>query len=303
MAFESLATMSSTSLNSTLRFVHANGASLFFIFMYYHIGRGLYFGSFRKKHTWQVGVTILLLTIATAFLGYVLPWGQMSFWGASVIVGLISAIPALGNSIAAFLWGGMSVTDRTANRFFTLHFLLPFILSALVLIHLAFLHTSGSRNPTGSISPRRNLFINKYATKDAIGVLCALIFLIYLASFEQDTLGDPENFTLANPAVTPMHIIPEWYYLFAYAILRAIPRKLGGVVALVLRITVLYTLPLTSPDQTRNTPIFKFVFWAFIVITSALTWIGAKPVEEPYVFTSQILSTLYFSYFFIIILK
>lgn len=284
-----------------LRTIHANGASAFFICLYLHTARGLYFGSYRFIHTWNIGVIILLLTMATAFLGYVLPWGQISFWGATVITNLLSAIPYCGQSIVEWLWGGFAVGNPTLSRFFTLHFLLPFIITALVLVHLIFLHETGSNNPIGL---NRNFdkipFHPYFSIKDIAGFFILLYLLIILSIHNPYLLGDPDNFIPANPISTPAHIKPEWYFLFAYAILRSIPNKLGGVVALVLSILIFLILPLTRNYRFRSSSIYplrKVFFWRFIVIASLLTWIGARPVEEPFVEIGQILTVLYFLFF------
>jgi len=286
-----------------IRTIHANGASLFFICIYLHIGRGIYYNSYNLVETWIIGVIILFIVIATAFLGYVLPWGQISFWGATVITNLLSAIPYLGTSVVQWLWGGFAVDNATLTRFFTFHFMLPFIISALVIIHLLFLHQTGSNNPLGT---NRNLdkipFHPYFTLKDVVGFIWILIILVSLSLLHPYILGDPDNFTPANPLVTPIHIQPEWYFLFAYAILRSIPNKLGGVIALVISIAILIILPFTNKRKFSSNkiyPINKFLFWRFLVIVIILTWIGARPVEPPYILTGQILTVLYFSYFII----
>nr|UFR82862.1 cytochrome b [Goliathus goliatus]UFR82901.1 cytochrome b [Mecynorhina torquata ugandensis] len=286
-----------------LRTLHANGASFFFICIYIHIGRGLYYSSYNLHLTWTIGVLILFLVMATAFLGYVLPWGQMSFWGATVITNLLSAIPYLGTSIVQWLWGGFAVDNATLTRFFTLHFLLPFIVSAMVMIHLLFLHQTGSNNPLGVNSNIDKVPFHPYFTyKDMFGFVIMSMMLTTLVLMNPYLLGDPENFTPANPLVTPVHIQPEWYFLFAYAILRSIPNKLGGVIALVLSIAILWIVPLINKKKMSSTqfyPINKILFWAFISIIILLTWIGARPVEDPYILTGQILTTIYFLYYII----
>lgn len=285
-----------------LRTLHANGASFFFICLYLHVGRGIYYRSYNLHLTWTVGVAILFLTIATAFLGYVLPWGQISFWGATVITNLLSAIPIIGTDIVQWLWGGFAVDNATLTRFFALHFLLPFVLVALVIIHLLFLHQTGSNNPLGI---NRNLdkipFHPYFSIKDLFGFIIILIRLTVLVLIRPYLLGDPDNFVPANPLVTPVHIQPEWYFLFAYAILRSIPNKLGGVIALVISIIILFFIPLTKKIIRRNQfyPINKSLFWSFLSITILLTWIGARPVEDPYIITGQILTVLYFSFYII----
>nr|AYQ18968.1 cytochrome b [Discolomatidae sp. 3 ACP-2013] len=285
------------------RTLHANGASLFFIFLYIHISRGMYYNSFNLKYTWMTGVTIFFLIMATAFLGYVLPWGQMSFWGATVITNMMSAIPYLGNSIVQWLWGGFSVNNPTLNRFFTFHFILPFIISALVLIHLLFLHQTGSNNPLGSNSNNDKIPFHPYYTwKDLMGIIITLFILMMLTLLYPYILSDPDNFTPANPLITPIHIQPEWYFLFAYAILRSIPNKLGGVIALIMSIFILYLLPFINNKKIKSNqfyPLNKSMFWMFITIFILLTWIGARPVENPYILTGQILTFLYFFYFLI----
>nr|ARH54601.1 cytochrome b [Pyrrhidium sanguineum] len=286
-----------------IRTLHANGASFFFICLYIHIGRGIYYSSFNLMETWMIGVTIFFLTMATAFLGYVLPWGQMSFWGATVITNLVSAIPYLGSQIVQWIWGGFAVDNATLTRFFAFHFLLPFIISALVMIHLLFLHQTGSSNPLGTNSNIDKIPFHPYfSLKDIVGFLIMLFLLTILVLMNPYLLGDPDNFTPANPLVTPVHIQPEWYFLFAYAILRSIPNKLGGVMALVLSIAILYIMPFLGKKKFQSTqfyPINKILFWSLFTVVILLTWIGARPVEDPYIVTGQILTILYFSYFFI----
>lgn len=284
-----------------IRTTHANGASFFFICIYIHVGRGIYYSSYNIIETWITGVTILLLTIATAFLGYVLPWGQISFWGATVITNLVSAIPYLGNYIVQWIWGGFAVDNATLTRFFALHFILPFIVRALVIIHLLFLHQTGSRNPIGIKSNIDKIPFHPYFTfKDLVGFMIIIALLIILTLKIPYLLRDPDNFIPANPLVTPIHIQPEWYFLFAYAILRSIPNKLGGVIALIISIIILYTLPFINKKKFLRTqfyPINKILFWSFITIIIILTWIGARPVEDPYILTGQWLTILYFRFF------
>jgi ubiquinol-cytochrome c reductase cytochrome b subunit len=284
-----------------IRTLHANGASFFFICVYLHIGRGIYYESFNLKYTWIVGVIILFLLIGTAFIGYVLPWGQISFWGATVITNLLSAIPYLGNILVNWIWGGFAVDNATLTRFYTFHFLLPFILAIITIIHLLFLHQTGSNNPLGI---NRNLdkipFHPFFSFKDLVGFLIILFILIILTIINPYLLGDPDNFIPANPLVTPVHIQPEWYFLFAYAILRSIPNKLGGVIALVISILILIILPITFNKKIQGIqfyPINQILFWSIITTVILLTWIGARPVEEPYIITGQLLTVLYFSYF------
>nr|AVJ52618.1 cytochrome b [Eurygaster testudinaria] len=286
-----------------LRYTHANGASLFFICLYMHVGRGMYYGSYKLMMTWSTGVILLFLVMGTAFLGYVLPWGQMSLWGATVITNLLSAVPYLGNTLVKWLWGGFSVDNATLTRFFTLHFLLPFIIAAFVIIHLLFLHQTGSNNPLGLNSNYDKMPFHPYfSIKDTMGFMITLMMLSMLILLEPQLLGDPENFIPANPLVTPVHIQPEWYFLFAYAILRSIPNKLGGVVAMVLSIAIILILPMSNNSKFQGNafyPINKLLFWSFVTIMILLTWIGARPAEEPYIFTGQVLTVLYFMYFLI----
>nr|AYW52361.1 cytochrome b [Erotylinae sp. 2 ACP-2013] len=286
-----------------IRTLHANGASFFFICIYIHIGRGIYYSSYFFTHTWMIGVTIFFLVMATAFLGYVLPWGQMSFWGATVITNLISAIPYLGASIVQWIWGGFAVDNATLTRFFTLHFLLPFIVLAFTIIHLMFLHQTGSHNPMGSYSNMDKVPFHPFFTfKDLTGFLILLFSLLSLTLLYPNLLGDPDNFIPANPMITPIHIQPEWYFLFAYAILRSIPNKLGGVLALVFSIAILYTMPFMTSKKIQSTqfyPPLKIMFWSLFTIILLLTWIGARPVEDPYITVGQILTILYFLYYFI----
>nr|UPL65829.1 cytochrome b [Alloeorhynchus sp.] len=286
-----------------LRNLHANGASLFFICLYLHVGRGLYYGSYKLFMTWAVGVVMLLVIMGTAFLGYVLPWGQMSLWGATVITNLLSAVPYLGNDLVKWLWGGFSIDNATLTRFFTLHFLLPFIIAALTLIHLLFLHQTGSNNPLGLNSNYDKIPFHPYfSIKDMMGAAITLFMFIMLCLLEPRLLGDPENFIPANPLVTPVHIQPEWYFLFAYAILRSIPNKLGGVIAMIASIAIIIIPPLTNNNKFQSTsfyPLNKTMFWMLTVNLILLTWIGARPAEEPFILTGQILTVSYFSYFII----
>nr|ASY98130.1 cytochrome b [Hierodula multispina] len=283
-----------------LRTLHANGASMFFICIYLHIGRGMYYGSYKYYFTWMTGVVILFLVMATAFMGYVLPWGQMSFWGATVITNLLSAIPYLGIDLVQWVWGGFAVDNATLNRFFTFHFVLPFIVAAAVMIHLLFLHQTGSNNPLGLNSNIDKIPFHPYFTfKDTLGFIILFMLLSILSLKEPYILGDPDNFTPANPLVTPVHNQPEWYFLFAYAILRSIPNKLGGVIALVMSIAILFLMPLTITNSRglQYYPINQLMFWSMVVIVILLTWIGARPVEDPYILTGQLLTVLYFLYY------
>nr|YP_009695025.1 cytochrome b [Abscondita terminalis]QEJ81524.1 cytochrome b [Abscondita terminalis]QRG30027.1 cytochrome b [Abscondita terminalis] len=283
-----------------MRIIHMNGASLFFVCLYLHIGRGLYYSSYLQTMTWMIGVIMFFMIMATAFLGYVLPWGQMSFWGATVITNLLSAIPYLGTEIVQWIWGGFAVDNATLNRFFALHFMLPFIIAALAMIHLLFLHQTGSFNPLGTTNNIDKVQFHPYYTsKDLMGFLIALMmFTLFILMFPY-MMGDPDNFTPADPLVTPAHIKPEWYFLFAYAILRSIPNKLGGVIALFCSILILMIMPLYKKKMKSNSfyPMNKMLFWSFTATSYLLTWIGAKPVEDPYILTGQILTVSYFMYF------
>nr|ADW41362.1 cytochrome b [Drosophila kanekoi] len=284
-----------------LRTMHANGASFFFICIYLHVGRGIYYGSYLFTPTWMIGVIILFLVMGTAFMGYVLPWGQMSFWGATVITNLLSAVPYLGIDLVQWVWGGFAVDNATLTRFFTFHFILPFIVLAMTMIHLLFLHQTGSNNPIGLNSNSDKIPFHPYFTyKDIVGFIVMIFLLISLILINPNLLGDPDNFIPANPLVTPAHIQPEWYFLFAYAILRSIPNKLGGVIALVLSIAILMILPFYNLSKFRGIqfyPINQILFWIMVVTVILLTWIGARPVEEPYVLIGQILTVVYFLYY------
>nr|YP_009628980.1 cytochrome b [Metapenaeus joyneri]QBX88882.1 cytochrome b [Metapenaeus joyneri] len=286
-----------------LRTLHANGASFFFICLYMHTGRGIYYGSFLYMHAWSVGVIILLLTMGTAFLGYVLPWGQMSFWGATVITNLASAIPYIGTELVQWIWGGFAVDNATLTRFFTFHFLFPFVVAAATMVHILFIHQTGSNNPLGIVSNVDKIPFHPYFTfKDITGFVVMLAALTLLTLLNPYLLGDPDNFIPANPLVTPAHIQPEWYFLFAYAILRSIPNKLGGVIALVMSILILLILPFTHAAKFRSLtfyPLNQIMFWSLVAIVFLLTWIGARPVEDPYIITGQILTVLYFAYYII----
>nr|YP_010610965.1 cytochrome b [Rhingia louguanensis]AIW06407.1 cytochrome b [Syrphidae sp. MT-2014]WAP91799.1 cytochrome b [Rhingia louguanensis] len=286
-----------------LRTLHANGASFFFICIYLHVGRGMYYGSYLFTPTWLSGTIILFLMMATAFMGYVLPWGQMSFWGATVITNLLSAIPYLGTDLVQWIWGGFAVDNATLTRFFTFHFILPFIVLAMVMIHLLFLHQTGSNNPMGLNSNLDKVPFHPYFSyKDLTGFIVMIFMLVMLTLWNPYLLGDPDNFIPANPLVTPIHIQPEWYFLFAYAILRSIPNKLGGVIALVMSIAILMIMPFYNLSKFRGIkfyPINKILFWFMVAIVLLLTWAGARPVEDPFVIISQILTILYFLYYLI----
>nr|QSH90693.1 cytochrome b [Platanista gangetica] len=281
-----------------IRYLHANGASMFFICLYAHVGRALYYGSYTFQETWNIGILLLFTLMATAFVGYVLPWGQMSFWGATVITNLLSAIPYIGSTLVEWIWGGFSVDKATLTRFFAFHFILPFIILTLAVIHLLFLHETGSNNPTGIPSNTDKIPFHPYYTiKDTLGALILILTSLTLTLFTPDLLGDPDNYTPANPLNTPAHIKPEWYFLFAYAILRSIPNKLGGVLALLLSILVLAFIPMLHTSKQRSMmfrPFSQLLFWMLVADFLTLTWIGGQPVEHPYMLPGQLASILYF---------
>ena len=292
-----------------LRYLHANGASMFFIAVYIHIFRGMYYGSYKapREVLWMIGVLIYLIMMATAFMGYVLPWGQMSFWGAKVITNLFSAIPFFGESITTWLWGGFAVDNPTLNRFFSLHYLLPFVLAAVVGLHIWALHVPGNNNPTGVEvkSGQDTLPFHPYYTmKDAFAIVVFLIFFAAWVFFSPNYLGHAINYQEANPLVTPSHIVPEWYYLPFYAILRAIPDKLGGVMAMFGSILILFVLPWLDTSRVKSgsyRPLFKGFFWIFVIVCIALGYLGSKPPEGAYVVWSRILTAYYFIHFIVIL--
>nr|WLN31354.1 cytochrome b [Formica candida] len=280
--------------------IHINGASMFFICMYLHISRGLYYNSYKLINTWLIGVSIYLLSMATAFLGYVLPWGQMSFWGATVITNLVSTIPYIGNLMVQWIWGGFSINNATLNRFYSIHFILPFIIMMMVMLHLFFLHTTGSSNPLGINSNLYKIPFHIYfSIKDILGFMIFLFFFWFINLEYPYMFSDPDNFIPANPMVTPIHIQPEWYFLFAYAILRSIPNKLGGVIALLSSIIILYFLPLINNKFNSFTfyPINQTMYWIFTNTFILLTWAGSQVIEYPFIVITQIMSYVYFMYF------
>ena len=290
-----------------LRYVHANGASMFFIVVYVHMFRGLYYGSYMypREPLWISGVIIFILMIATAFMGYVLPWGQMSFWAATVITNLFSAIPVVGNEIVLWLWGGFSVDNPTLNRFYSFHYLLPFILLGLVVVHLVFLHEFGSNNPLGVVSYVDQIPFGPYLTvKDGFSLFVFAMFFGGFVFFAPNLLGHPDNYIEANPLVTPAHIVPEWYFLPLYAILRSIPDKLGGVAALAGALLCLLIVPFVGKAEVRSSvfrPIYRFLFWLFFVDCMLLGWIGGLPIKYPYYELGQLVTVSYFLYFLVLI--
>ena len=290
-----------------LRYLHANGASMFFIVVYAHIFRGLYFGSYMnpRGRLWASGVIIFLLMMATAFMGYVLPWGQMSFWGATVITNLFSAIPVVGGSIVEWLWGGFSVSNATLNRFFSLHYLVPFLIVGLVLLHLSLLHQNGSNNPLGiNSNPDTISFYPYFYVKDLFSFLILVLFFSFFVCFYPNVLGHADNYIPANPLVTPSHIVPEWYFLPFYAILRSIPDKLGGVVAMVAAILILLLLPIINTSKVRSSkfrPIFSIAYWFLVSDFLLLGWLGQKPVESPYIEVGMAATAFYFIFLLVLV--
>jgi len=286
-----------------IRYMHANGASMFFIVVYVHLLRGLYYGSYKSPRglVWGLGVVILILMMATGFIGYVLPWGQMSFWAATVITNLFSAIPGIGVPLVEFLWGGFAVDNATLNRFFSLHYLLPFILLGLVMLHIAALHQEGSNNPTGLHGDDIDKidFYPYLYVKDLFGFMCFTVFFSYFLFFDPNLLGHPDNYIAANSMVTPAHIVPEWYFLPYYAILRSIPDKLGGVIAMGASLVVLSLLPLLNTSNIRSSffrPFHRYFFWVWLGNAFVLGWIGGNPVEDPYILIGQVATVGYFGY-------
>jgi quinol-cytochrome oxidoreductase complex cytochrome b subunit len=290
-----------------IRYMHANGASMFFIVVYSHIFRGLYYGSYMapRELLWCSGVIIFLLMMATAFLGYVLPWGQMSFWGATVITNLFSAIPFAGPAIVEWLWGGFSIDNATLNRFFSLHFILPFAIAGLVIAHIALLHRDGSNNPLGIDSKTDSIPFYPYAyVKDLFSLIVFIVFFSVFLFFFPNLLGHPDNYIPADPMSTPAHIVPEWYFLPFYAILRSIPDKLGGVAAMGGAIVILLFLPFINTSEVRSAtfrPIYRKLFWFIFADFLLLGWIGQEIVETPFVEIGQIATVFYFFYFLVLI--
>nr|YP_010233599.1 cytochrome b [Pleurosigma inscriptura]QSZ78216.1 cytochrome b [Pleurosigma inscriptura] len=286
-----------------IRYVHANGASMFFIVVYFHIFRGLYYGSYMapREHLWCSGVLLFVLMMGTAFTGYVLPWGQMSFWGATVITSLVTVIPVAGQPIVEWLWGGYTVNNPTLNRFFSIHFTLPFVIAGLTLIHLALLHKEGSSNPIGSDTGVDDIpFYPYFFAKDLFAFFCFLFVFAFFVFYFPNVLNHPDNCIPADPLKTPAHVVPEWYFLPFYAILRSIPHKAGGIAAMGGSIIVLFLLPFIYSSEIRNTtyrPIFKFFYWLFVTDFIMLMWLGQKPVKDTYVIAGQIATVYYFLFF------
>jgi len=290
-----------------LRYIHANGASMFFIVVYIHLMRGLYYGSYiyPREFLWCSGVIILLLMIITAFLGYILPWGQMSFWGATVITNLVTTIPVIGEKIVIWLWGGFAVANPTLNKFFSLHYLLPFVILGMALLHIVFLHEFGSTNPLGiNFKVDQIPFTPYFTIKDFYSIILFLMFFAIFVFFVPNLLGHPDNYIPANPESTPEHIVPEWYFLPFYAILRSIPDKLGGVIALGAAILILLILPFLNNSNIRSSqfrPFYRIGFWFFFVDCLILGWIGGKPIEHPYLIIGQVATVFYFAYLLVLI--
>ena len=290
-----------------LRYTHANGASMFFIVVFIHIGRGLYYGSYAQPRglVWTLGVVILILMMATAFLGYVLVWGQMSFWAATVITNFFTAFPYVGNKIVTLLWGGFSVDNATLNRFFSLHYLVPFLIAAFAIVHMAVVHQDGSNNPLGISSHSDKIsFFPYFFIKDTLGLVAFLIFFSFFVYYSPNFLGHSDNYIPGNPMVTPAHIVPEWYFLPAYAILRSIPNKLIGVIALFASLLVLLALPLVNTSEVRSSlyrPLHKVFFWLLVADYLVLGYLGQQVPESPFIEIGQLASIYYFAYFLVII--
>ena len=310
LAFKSVETiMRDVNYGWLLRYLHATGASMFFIAVYIHIFRGMYYGSYKEPREvlWILGVILYLLMMATGFLGYTLPWGQMSFWGATVITNFFSAFPGIGEPLVTWLWGGYGVGSPTLNRFFSLHYLLPFVIAGVVILHVWALHVAGQNNPTG-VEPKSDKDVvpfTPYATaKDSFAIVCFCILFAWFVFYVPNYLGHADNYVPANPAVTPSHIVPEWYYLPFYAILRAIPNKLLGVLALFGSIGILAFLPWLDTSRVKSAryrPLYRQFFWLFFAVCIGLGWLGAKPAEGIYVVLARILTVYYFAHFIIIL--
>ena len=309
MAFDSVEhIMRDVNYGWMLRYMHANGASLFFVAVYIHMFRGLYFGSYKapRELLWWIGIIIFLAMMATAFMGYVLPWGQMSFWGATVITNMFSAIPVVGDPIVTWLWGGYSVAGPTLQRFFSLHYLLPFVIFALMFVHLWALHTSKSNNPLGiDVKTEKDTlpFHPYYTTKDLFGFGIFFIILAYWVFFNPNYMGHPDNYIPADPLVTPPHIVPEWYFLPFYAILRAVPDKLGGVALMFGAILILFVIPWLDTSRVRSAtfrPVYKGFFWIFLLNGLILGWVGANPPEGAFILIGRIATIYYFAHFLIV---
>jgi len=291
-----------------IRYIHMNGASFFFIVVYIHIFRGLYYGSYKspREVLWWLGLVILLLMMATAFMGYVLPWGQMSFWGATVITNLFSAVPVVGTAVVEWLWGGFAVDNALLNRFFALHYLFPFLIVGVVILHIVALHTHGSNNPLGidKKGPQDSIPFHPYYTiKDLFGLSFVLTIFAFVVFFAPDYLGHPDNYIPADPLKTPAHIVPEWYFLPFYAILRAVPDKLGGVIAMISAILILFVLPWLDTSKVRSAtfrPIYKKLYWFLVVDIIVLTWIGGSPAEGHFILIGRLATIYYFAHFLIL---
>ncbi len=290
-----------------IRYIHANGASMFFITVYIHIARGLYYGSYMQPRglVWTLGVIILILMMATAFMGYVLVWGQMSFWAATVITNFFTAFPIVGDKIVTLLWGGFSVDNATLNRFFSLHYLLPFLIAGVVVVHMAAVHNDGSNNPLGISSHADKIsFFPYFFIKDTLGLVGGLIFFSFFVYYSPNSLGHSDNYIPANPMSTPEHIVPEWYFLFAYAILRSIPNKLMGVLALFASLLVLLLLPLINTSAVRSSlyrPLYQKFFWFLVADFFLLSYLGQAPAESPYIEVGQFATIYYFGFFILLV--
>ena len=310
LAFESVEhIMRDVNFGWLLRYVHANGASMFFLAVYIHIFRGLYYGSYKapREILWILGVVLLLLMMATAFMGYVLPWGQMSFWAATVITNLFSAIPLIGKEITQWMWGGFAVDNPTLNRFFSLHYLLPFMIAAVVVLHIWALHVPGNNNPLGiDVKKKQDTlpFHPYYTVKDSFALIVFFVLFAAFVFYAPNYLGHTDNYIKANPLVTPAHIVPEWYFLPFYAILRAIPDKLGGVIAMFGSIAVLFVLPWLDTSKVRSArfrPLYRQFFWILLAVCIGLGYLGSQPAEGGFVIAARILTAYYFFHFLILL--